>query len=373
MDRAGILAGWLLLLTATVGFAAEAINPFPRALIRLERMARWDFEEGAEGWQRPTNCTATFADGMMKVQSKGEDPYIFGPAIQARMPAAVKVRMRARNGGGGAIYWATRESPNYGQDKVASFNIEHDGQWHEYEAALDGAGTLTSIRLDPGNAAGTAEVDWIEISHANLHPLEIEQVETTPERIVAHVRNHADEAMACTVNGGTLNVPAKGVKTVAVAAKGSRPFEAFVIRVEAKGLPAVTRTVFLHRPKAAGTWAELRSGGLRVLVARDGSGARLLREGQLVAVLCPLVHEQGKMPKLSVTEDADGVRLEGDGVAATVGVTGDEVKVSIAGPREVEGPVLRVLGGVEQGILAGLEYLGKGERSSSKLDIESPE
>ncbi len=53
--------------------------------------------------------------------------------------------------------------------------------------------------------------------------------------------------------------------------------------------------------------------------------------------------------------------------------SGAEVSVSIQGDTPCEGPVVRVLGGLEQGLFAGLEYLGRGEYSSSKLDIESPE
>ena len=48
-------------------------------------------------------------------------------------------------------------------------------------------------------------------------------------------------------------------------------------------------------------------------------------------------------------------------------------EVAIEADRDVEGPVLRVLGGLEQGLFAGIEHLGRGERSSSKLDLETPE
>lgn len=365
----------LLVMALTLGAAtaAETINPHPRALIRQDSLARWNFAKDAEGWHNPTNCTLSVADGLLRVQSNGEDPYLFGPPIHAKMPAAVKLRMRAKNAGGGAVYFVTRESPRWGEDKVAGFGIEHDGKWHEYEVQLDGTGTLAAIRLDPGNAAGTAEVDWIEITHASWHPIEIERVEATPQRITAHIRNHSDKAIPCTVNGSPSELPARQVKAVAMDVKGARPFEALAIEVRAKGLPPVKRTVFLHRPQAEAKWAVMKSGGLTLRVARDGSGARLERGGKLVAIVAPLVHVDGALPKLTLVEHAGVIRFRGDGIEVVLSMKGDEVAVSIESRRPCEGPVLRALGPLEQGLLAGLEYLGKGERSSSKLDIETLE
>ena len=52
---------------------------------------------------------------------------------------------------------------------------------------------------------------------------------------------------------------------------------------------------------------------------------------------------------------------------------GSEISVSIQSAEPCEGPVLRALGPLEQGLFAGVEYLAKGERSSSTLDIETAE
>ena len=50
-----------------------------------------------------------------------------------------------------------------------------------------------------------------------------------------------------------------------------------------------------------------------------------------------------------------------------------DLSVKIAAAQAVEGPVVRSYGALEQGLFAGVEYLGKGEHSSSTLDIETPE
>ena len=51
----------------------------------------------------------------------------------------------------------------------------------------------------------------------------------------------------------------------------------------------------------------------------------------------------------------------------------DLLRLEIASDEEVEGPVIHVLGGLEQGVLSGVEYLGRGEHSSSRKDIKTAE
>jgi hypothetical protein len=109
---------------------------------------------------------------------------------------------------------------------------------------------------------------------------------------------------------------------------------------------------------------------LAVRVARDGSTARLERAGRLVAVLRPLVKPA---PQLRLVEGGPGVRFQGDGLSVALALRGEELSVKIESRRPCEGPVVRALGPMQQALLAGLEYLSRGERSSSTLDIETEE
>jgi hypothetical protein len=126
------------------------------------------------------------------------------------------------------------------------------------------------------------------------------------------------------------------------------------------------------RPDAKADWKVLRSARLRVEVAPDGSGARLWRHDQLAGYVTPLVHREGIVPDLKVFSAGDEqLKLRGPDCAVTLNLSGDELEVRIEGNQNCEGPVVRPVGVLEQGLLAGLEYLGKGEQSSSKLDIET--
>lgn len=117
------------------------------------------------------------------------------------------------------------------------------------------------------------------------------------------------------------------------------------------------------------------SGGvpLTCRIARDGSSVRIERAGALVALLGPLVHYHGATAALKLVDDRAVLHFQGEGIAVSLSPTAGEIAVTIDSRRPCEGPVVRVLGGLEQGLFAGLEYLGKGERSSSTLDIETAE
>jgi hypothetical protein len=99
--------------------------------------------------------------------------------------------------------------------------------------------------------------------------------------------------------------------------------------------------------------------------------ARIRRSGRLVAILAPLVHYDGEIPQLKLADQSTGIRFQGEGITFTVSVSGKEISIAIESEKPCEGPVVRAPGGLQQGLLAGLEFLGRGEGSSSKLDVET--
>ena len=373
------LAGGLT--ASTRAAAAEQINPYPRALVRTRLLHRWDFERDTEGWRAVHHSSISAGAGALRITSTGGDPYLHGPAVTLEAPSLVKLRMKCSTGGRGQVFWTTARSPNTAEKKSARFDLNHDGEWHEYAVPVEVRGTLTRLRLDPGTAPGSAEVDWIEISKATLHPLEIERVETTGREVAVHLRNHGKKRLDCTVGrlpvrrqtGEAVTMEGGSARRVVLDAGGEVPFEAFPIVVRSKDLPDIRRTVFLHRPHATTDWIVRRSKALTLRLARDGSGARLERKGELTAIIAPLVHIAGVVPRLRLIGERDTLLFRGEGVTVTVALRQDEVAVSIKSQRPCEGPVLRAIGGLEQGLFAGLEHLGRGERSSSKKDIETDE
>jgi hypothetical protein len=355
--------------------SASDINPYPRAALTTEKLVTWTFAADTAGWTAAHDCRVTAEGGALKITSTGDDPYLIGPAVRVACPLAVSIRIKADGGGPGQFFWTTAEAPNFGPDKVATFPLKHDNQWHEYTVPLSASGTFTRLRLDPGSAPGQIEVASIGLVQTRLHPLEIERVEQAPGEVRADVRNHAADPTAFTVSGRAYTV--EGGKTVRVTlpTNAAKPFEAITLAVESKGLPPVRRTAFVFNPEAKCEWLTRTSGDLTLRIAPDGSGARIESGGTLVAVLAPLVHRDGVVPQLKAgAASAGDLTMAGDGVAVIIGVRPNhEVAVRVESDKPVEGPVVRAIGGLQAGVLAGVEYLGKGEQSSSDLDLETPD
>jgi len=376
---------WSLLLAFGAIAMAEDINPYPRALMRTESLVKWTFEAGDGGWAALHDCTVAAEKGALKITSTSNDPYLRSPAFKAEGPIAARLRLKGAAGGNGQIFWATAQSPSIEEAKSSRFEIAHDKQWHDVEVPLDAHGTVTMLRLDPGTAPGEVEIQSVELFRLTRHPLEIVKVEAGEDQVVVHLKNHGTEPLEFSLGGKTTSIAAGAVERPVLKLEGKRPFEALTIAVEAKGLPPISRTIFLHHPDAQTDWVTLETKALTVRIAKDGSGARIERGGQTVAVVAPLVHTDGVMPKLAfegkVVGDAPlhsvlAANFRGQGVSVSVAVRADredELSVAIESDQPCEGPVVRAIGKLEAGVFAGLEYLGKGERSSSTLDIETAE
>ncbi|MBI5369253.1 MAG: hypothetical protein HZA54_19610, partial [Planctomycetes bacterium] len=316
-------------------------------------------------------------DGALRIRCTGPDPYLHGPALDpaaARAgPAVLRFRARAAGAGGGQVFWITREAPGWDEPKSVRFDLAHDGVWHDYALRLPVEGTLARLRLDPGDAPGTVDLDDLAVEGTELHPLEIARVEQSAFAVDFVVRNHGASERVCEIAGQRVTVAARGAAPVSLRTPRGRPFTAFPLLLSSPDLPPLVRPLFLHQPDAPGDWIVRASAGLTLRLARDGSGARLELDGAPVAVLAPLVHVDGAVPALTAQEEGEAVLLAGDGVRAELRLRAGELDVRIESDRPCEGPVVRALGPLEQGLFAGLEYLGKGERSSSTLDLETPD
>jgi hypothetical protein len=152
---------------------------------------------------------------------------------------------------------------------------------------------------------------------------------------------------------------------------GQAPFRAFDLALQSAGLPALHRVVSLIDTNAAADWAVIESRGLAVRAARDGSGARIELGGRLAGVLAPLISLDGAAPAMKLIDSGRSLVWRGQGVTLELSLREDAITAKIESDRPCEGPVLRVFGPLEQGLFAGLEYLAKGEHSSSTLDIET--
>ncbi|NLY00824.1 MAG: hypothetical protein GXY83_32435 [Rhodopirellula sp.] len=362
----------ILLAIASPPDAADLV-PVDRPVIRTVTVAEWNFDRDTEGWLTQHRCDLSAREGTLVVEATGYDPYFHRPVDLPGGQIVLSLRVKTRTADRIALYWTTDQSPERGEDKVTSFPVEADGQWHECSVRFNALGRLTNLRLDPGNDVGETQIDSVRLTREELHPISVERVETGPGAVRFLLKNHGPTPLAVTAAGKPYTIPGGGEITIERPIEASHPLEVAGIEVAAPDLPPVRRAVFLHHEAAQTDWIERPLEGGKLQIARDGTVARIHRQGQLVAAIAPLVRCGDEIPDLKIVAEEPAIRFEAAGVSLSIGTADDTVAVSIRSQRECEGPVVRALGPLEQGLFAGLEYLGKGERSSSKLDVETKE
>ncbi len=349
---------------------AQPINPMPRPILR-EVVAEWDFADGPAGWVAESRCEIAAQGGNLTVRTTGEDPYMHARVDTPGGRMVLEFRARGTAPGPGQIYWITRQSPRRGDDKARSFEMVADNQWHEYAVTFEAPGQVTDIRLDPADNAGEIEIDWIRLVRLGEHPLSVERVEVAGSEVRFTVKNLGKEPRSFTAAGEDCLLAAGAERVVVIPCDTSQVVEPIHLVLRAEGLPDLGRSLFVVHPDAAVSWLELPLNGGKVQVSPAGTAAKVYRGDQLVAMLAPLVHCDYQIPNLQLTSTPESLQFRGENVTMTLSTVGDEIRFSVEGQKECEGPVVRAFGGLEQGLLAGLEYLGKGEYSSTKLDVET--
>jgi len=360
-----------LVLLLYAGTTDAQINPVPRPTL-AGTLAQWTFDENTEGWTPQHECSLKTRDGVLVVQSTGDDPYMHRQVSLPGGRLRLTIKARSRTAETGSIYWTTTQSPRRGEDKTRGFRLANDGQWHDCTVRFLAGGRLTDLRIDPGQTAGEFEIDSITLVSEEPHPLTIEEVGGFCKSVLFRVKNHRSEPLTCSALGQSHTIDGGATIEIRRPIRRRTPLEPVSLELISGELPPVRRTVFLHHADVKTDWIERPLEDCSLKVARDGCLARIEREGQLVAILGPLVQIDGNLPAWEHV-DPESLSFRGNGISLAISTKGREIRVSIDSDRTSEGPVVRVLGGLEQGLLAGVEYLGKGERSSSRLDIETEE
>jgi hypothetical protein len=367
------IIGLYIMLFSLPDISVAVINPYPRPVIQLEKLKTWDFAAGLEGFQSVHHCQLEAKARRMVITATGNDPFLHSPPLDLAGPITVRLRMRGIQVGRGQIFWISDKLPHWGENQSRHFDVVYDNQWHEYDVHLPVVGSMQHFRLDPGSAPGTIEIDRIEIIRTRLHPLELIGVECNARQIKLHLKNHEKQPIPFTLESKRYTVEADGTKIITRNLPDGPAFEAKMIEIKPDSLPEISRTLFLYRDSGRLDGVIRKSNDLILRAARDGAGAELELNGKIVAIIAPLVHTNGNIPKLRLIPQADSISFHGEGIHLEMKLNHNELQFFINSSTECEGPVLRALGDLEQGVFAGLEYLGKGEHSSSKLDIETEE
>ncbi|MGQ9503519.1 MAG: hypothetical protein ACUVQR_01295 [Thermogutta sp.] len=382
---------------ATIGFVASAIwvsnlagqqvGPFPRIVTRGDTTTL-SFQEDAQGFQAVSQCRISVHGGRLLVESTGEDPYIVRPLSLPGAEYEVAVRLRTTVAGSGAIYWITAKSPNWAEDKSRHFSLNSDGQWHTYVYRIKTPGGLRGLRIDPGTAPGIYEIESVSLTELKVCAVTVTSVETTNEGVRFSLRNERDNAVEIQVGQESILVPAGGTTEVFRRLEKNRLLQLVSVDFrEDESDVAIRHSVAVYHHGAPAEWITISppdNQSVVIELAAKENVLRICRGNTTVLVLAPIVgladpNTPGmisKIPDLQAISIPGGVRIKGEGVQGELVWDNGELLVTLeatAAAAEIEGPVVRVFGSLEQGVFAGLEYLGKGEKSSSTLDIETEE
>lgn len=132
----------------------------------------WEFDnlQTTDGWVALHDVSPLqIQDSILTANSTSEDPYMTSPylGIAAATYSTLQLRMKVEHGNFGEIFFATEAEPNYIEENSQSFPIIADGKYHDYEINLADLATwkgqITTLRLDPTDAAGSFSIDYLRI------------------------------------------------------------------------------------------------------------------------------------------------------------------------------------------------------------------
>jgi hypothetical protein len=142
-------------------------------LLKPATVALWNFDSGTAPWHPSESCELSTADGALRTTSTGADPH-FGVSIPSAPADWIVLRFPARCNEQVDLqfFWSTtihEESESHSR----AFALRATGaDWQEYHFYFWADGSLTQLRLDPGDRAGQqVEFDWIRLERSNEEAL----------------------------------------------------------------------------------------------------------------------------------------------------------------------------------------------------------
>jgi len=401
---------WLYTFTVAIGFAALSegeelvINPVPRALVP-QRTEGVTFEKDLAGFEALNQCRLAVEDGVLVVYSQGDDPYISRRFDKPGEHFRIRIRVRTQETGVFSIYWSSGKEAGFSERRAQHRALFGDGQWHDYVFDVKAGGGLRELRIDPGTRPGRYEIQMVEVTGYFLHPLELDRVRLREEGLEFRICNRGTQPVVCRWRGEEHRLTPDASWLVLERLQRNQVLEKIVASFDCEGFPPLERICFLYHDDAPGRWIRLFSepkSELSVEVCPEANVARFRLAGVTVAALAPIVVQADpigpglfrEVPPLQLLHQDDNQCLLGvGGISVRLSFSGGELFVELEGKDpgqfqkvsssrkqsqaseslEIEGPVVRVFGPLEQGLFSGLEYLGKGEPSSSRADIETEE
>jgi arylsulfatase A-like enzyme len=118
------------------------------------------------GWQPAGTCRLSIKDKLLVVTSTGGDPHFSYrlPKESTEPTLTLHMTMASDSKGRGQIFWQEKSiAPAFFRDRSRYFDVQHDGERHEYSVSFSAKNAVTGIRIDPSTGSGTIRISNIRL------------------------------------------------------------------------------------------------------------------------------------------------------------------------------------------------------------------
>jgi hypothetical protein len=355
------------------------------------------FETNTHDWQAERFCRASIRDKVFFIQAVDGLPFLSRKIDVLGGQMRVVVEMRTSTVSTVTASWTTQGSPRRSNDKMKTLPLNSDGIWASYEFNFSISDRLTSFTLQFSSSDGTWEIKSFTIYRRSSHPLKV-------SRIVPY--QHTDEngnkrnMLRYTIQNNTL-VPLSffvGHQPEELKLQESQSIDLGVpintegnltvanLRLRSNDFSEMDYSVFLYEPEGKTNWISKTFDRTKTIeIAPNARMARIRFGEKIIGVIAPIVHRFGVIPVFDLTSDSTEnslrftsseaeleIRIESESLRFLITDKTSSEEKTLPNFKPLEGPVVRIFGTLQSGLLPGVEFLGQGDVSSSTIDIEEP-
>jgi hypothetical protein len=362
-----------------------------------QKVLEMNFEADTQDWQAERFCRASLKNQVFLIQAVDGFPFLSRKLDLLGGQMRVVVEIRTSTVSTVTASWTTHGSPRRSNDKTKTLSLNSNGEWFAYEFGFSISDRLTSFTLQFGASDGTWEIKSFTVYRRSSHPLKVLRIvpyqykdengnernmlrytiqNSTSVPLSFYVGQQPEELRLQELHSLDLGVPVKTEGNLAVAN----------LRLNSKDFSEIDYSVFLYRPEGNTNWISKTFDQTKTIeIAPNARMARIRFGEQVVAVIAPIVHRFGVIPVFDlVSRPTDNsLRFNSSEVDLEIQIENESLRFLITDKtspenkrssdfKPLEGPVVRMFGTLQSGLLPGVEFLGRGDVSSSTIDIEEP-
>jgi len=364
------------------------------------QLADQNFDNGFDGWDGIGSVKTSLRNSGFVIEADRAQPFLFRNFQAPEGVVRLRLRLRTETASDCVFSWMTSVSPHRSEDKMARVPLVNDGQWHDYEVNIPVRGTLTTLGMTLTSDTGIWELESLQLWVNVRHPLVIRKFASVGENLEYTVENKGERSVTFLFSEQTYTLDRDEEIRLIVTPEVQDCFYIYHLHLFPENYPEIELTAFHFRPEIACRWYLLPLGPYRFCITECGNLARIQYPDSknAFAIVAPFVHIESLAPVFSIKtrlplleqwelDDADAVanalRVAGEednmlrfvsgDTRLVVQTVGNEIRVTIDTPQNFEGPVVRMIGNLQTALLAGSEFLGPGDVSSSEIDVIPPD